>query len=232
MNMNYWIYCWMLVFPCWVQGQKQLTLDFDVLYQSQNLLEEKIEHQYGSKPIVFTRFRCYLTKFELWKDGQRIWEETDSYHLIDEENPGTTTLTLNIPEDLDYNEIHYQLGIDSATNVSGAMGGDLDPTKGMYWAWNSGYINFKLEGRYQGCPTRKNKFQFHLGGYSAPFATVQNIKHFLGEGNQKTIKIAVRVDEFLSKLNLIEEHSLMRPCQKAVDWSVLAASIFSLKNYE
>lgn len=230
--MNYWIYAWMLVLPCLLQGQKQLTLNFDVVYQNQNLLEEKIEHQYQSKPIVFTRFRCYLTKFELWKDGKRVWEEADSYHLIDEENLATTTLVLTIPEDLEYHEIRYQLGIDSATNVSGAMGGDLDPTKGMYWAWNSGYINFKLEGRYEDCPTRKNKFQFHLGGYSAPFASVQNIKHSLGQGQYSTIKIAVRVDEFLSKLNLTEEHSLMRPSQKAVDLSILAASIFSLEDYE
>ena len=59
--------------------------------------------------------------------------------------------------------IYFQIGIDSLTNVSGDLDGDLDPALGMYWAWNSGYINMKLEGKSSSCKSVKKEFQFHIG---------------------------------------------------------------------
>jgi len=62
------------------------------------------------------------------------------------------------------------IGTDSITNVSGALDGDLDPIKGMYWAWNSGCINFKLEGT-RVISGKKTPFEYHIGGYNGPQAT-------------------------------------------------------------
>ena len=78
-------------------------------------------------------------------------------------------LCLEIPEDTEFDAIQFNLGIDSLTNVSGALGGDLDPTKGMYWTWQNGYVNFKLQGTSDLCNNPKNEFEFHLGGYLKPF---------------------------------------------------------------
>ena len=75
-----------------------------------------------------------------------------------------------------HDKIKFNLGIDSLTNVSGVMGGDLDPTKGMYWTWQSGYINFKMEGSSAVCPTRNHEFQFHIGGYQDPFYAMQTLE--------------------------------------------------------
>ena len=66
------------------------------------------------------------------------------------------------------------LGIDSITNVSGAMGGVLDPSLGMYWTWQSGYINAKLEGVFWK-DGLGSEFQFHLGGYASPFNSYRKI---------------------------------------------------------
>ena len=105
-------------------------------------------------------------------------------------------LILKLPPDLTYDQLAFDIGIDSITNVSGAMGGDLDPTKGMYWTWQSGYINFKLEGTSPDCPARKNEFQFHLGGYAYPNASVQKIAlTATGQGN---INVQMNLDMFLA----------------------------------
>jgi len=48
--------------------------------------------------------------------------------------------------------------VDSLANVSGAMSNDLDATKGMYWSWQSGFINLKIEGKSASCKTRKINF--------------------------------------------------------------------------
>ena len=85
-----------------------------------------------------------------------------------------------------FNTIAFNLGIDSITNVSGAQGGDLDPTKGMYWAWQSGFINIKLQGTSNSCPPPKNEFEFHLGGYQYPFNSLQTI--ILKTGNEKKLR--------------------------------------------
>lgn len=45
----------------------------------------------------------------------------------------------------------------------------------MYWTWQSGYINAKLEGKSNLVNTPTHAFAFHLGGYLNPFQTLQTI---------------------------------------------------------
>jgi hypothetical protein len=206
--------------------ERVLEIEFKALYNNKPLLLKSEVHQFQEKKIVFTRLKYYITNVELWLGDEPVWKEKDSHHLIDQEQVELPKVALEIPQELHYDKIKYQLGIDSVTNVSGAMGGDLDPTKGMYWAWNSGYINFKLEGVYEDCPTRKNKFQFHIGGYAGTLASVQKIEHKIK--GAEPIVVSVHVDQFLKELNLVEEHSLMSPSTKAVAFAERAASIFSI----
>lgn len=213
----------------YAKGQERLLeLEFRALYENERLLLKSEAHQFQEKKITFTRLRYYITNIELYLGEASVWKEKNSHHLINQEQMETTTIALDIPEKLAYDKIKYQLGVDSLTNVSGAMGGDLDPTKGMYWAWNSGYINFKLEGVYADCPTRKNKFQFHIGGYAGNLASVQNIEHQAKQEERLIVK--VEVDQFLKRRNLAEEHSLMSPSTKAVEFAEQAALIFKIED--
>jgi hypothetical protein len=47
---------------------------------------------------------------------------------------------------MDITGIRFLLGVDSARNVSGIQTGALDPARGMFWTWNSGYVMAKIEG--------------------------------------------------------------------------------------
>lgn len=207
--------------------QETVELVFSPMYLQEKLINVVTAHKLEEEEIIFTRFKCYLTNFELWNEEERVWKEAASYHLIDIEDPQGSNVQLELPSNLEYTTLKYQLGVDSATNVAGVMGGDLDPTKGMYWAWNSGYINFKLEGKYAACPTRKNKFQFHLGGYMPPFNSVQQIEHSVVPKSRQTINI--EVDQLLTELDLSTEHTVMSPSQKSVLLSALVASIFHIQ---
>ncbi len=93
----------------------------------------------GSAPAShqIKTFKCYLSAFALTADGQVVWSEKDSFHFLDATDPTTMEVDLAAPKYMTYDAVQFQLGIDSPTSVSGAMGGDLDPTKGMYWTWNS-----------------------------------------------------------------------------------------------
>ena len=165
--------------------------------------------------IQITSFKFYISQLELINESKTVWKEQVSYHLIDafDEN----TLTFQIPSDIPFTKLKFQLGIDSITNVSGAMGGDLDPTKGMYWTWQSGYINLKLEGNSNLCKTRHNEFQFHLGGYQYPFNCLQTV--FIPIKSSHKIVLNVDVVKFFENIDLLKHNHIMSPSKEAVNLS-------------
>lgn len=146
--------------------------------------------------------------------------EVAAYHLIDFKD--SNSLKIETDNEREIKSIHFKLGIDSTTNVSGAYGGVLDPTKGMYWSWQSGYINFKIEGVVQ-----REKYILHLGGYSYPFKSVQQI--ILPVKTQSDeFRITLPVDEIIEKLIPID-NTIMSPSLKAVEMSKSVSSFFYLK---
>ncbi len=175
-------------------------------------------------------FKCYVSQFQFWKDSALVYQEENSYHLLDLENKRSLSFNILTNDSIDYDHFSFQLGIDSLTNVSGAMGGDLDPTKGMFWSWHTGYINFKLEGYHPSCPTRKNKFHYHLGGYMPPFTSVQDIK--LASTNKDNIIINIALNDFIQTINLSENHSIMMPDATSTLLAKLAKTIFKISSEE
>ena len=171
-------------------------------------------------------FKCYISAIELYHKGEKVFTEANSFHLLDASDTTGLNLRLNTPEHLVFSEIRFQIGIDSTTNVAGAMGGDLDPSKGMYWTWQSGYINFKLEGTAPDCPARHHRFQFHIGGYAAPWSSLQTVQ--LAVRQNKDIGIRMSLDELLSQIDLKENFEVMSPGAKAVGIANMIGGIFSI----
>ena len=99
----------------------------------------------------------------------------EAYHLIDFSDTASTTVSLRVPEGI-YNEIHFLLGVDSIDQTSGAQTGALDPVKGMFWTWNTGYLSFKMEGSSPDSKEPAHGFSYHIGGYRSPNSTVWNMK--------------------------------------------------------
>lgn len=202
-------------------------------YQNNDQLYVKITPLFDNNPIQLSKankdsisietLKFYLTDFCLIKSGEVVWKQLNSYHLIDISKPTSLDIFFTNEVKVDFDEIQFLLGTDSLTNVSGAIGGDLDPTKGMYWAWNSGYINFKLEGKQNSKP-----FQFHLGGYASPYPTVQKIKL----KTKKNLNIAFNVADFLNQLNLVNQNKIMSPGKEAQELSEILSSLFYINEKE
>lgn len=187
-------------------------------------LELGTDHRLADgSPVRVDVWRCYVSRIRLWNDGAVVWEEAESNHLLDADEPNSLVIPLHFPESMQADAISFLLGIDSATNVSGAMGGDLDPTKGMYWTWQSGYINLKVEGWSPQFQTRDQRFQFHLGGYLPPFANAQTVNLPL---TGWPLTVMVDVGAFLKSIDLASQPSIMQPSAQAVRLSQLAASLF------
>lgn len=169
--------------------------------------------------VIITNLKFYISNIELY-DNQKLKLKYKKKHiLIDVEKPDTYIINYSG----NCNRIKFQLGIDSLVNVSGAYGEDLDPTNGMYWTWQSGYINFKLEGVSKSCKTRNHVFQFHLGGYQFPNNTLINKDiSLLNNG-----LIYVDISSFLGEIDLKQLNEVMSPGENAVKLSgVLSKSIY------
>ena len=123
----------LLCFGKSTQAQPSVSVIFDI--DLTNTSDVKIE-----------TFRFYASNFQIeFTDGTR--EKINvTCHLIDMEDKESLHIKIPTTSIKTIRSINYLIGTDSLTNISGALEGDLDPIKGMYWAWNSGYINFKLEG--------------------------------------------------------------------------------------
>lgn len=174
--------------------------------------------------VVFSTLKFYLGQFKFLKNGAIIFRD-DRYHLVDLEIENSEIIHFELPRSLQFDSLQFNFGVDSLTVVSGAMGGDLDPTRGMFWTWQSGYIHFKIEGYSSRCTAPLGNFQFHLGGYLPPHQTVQTVKVPLGN---RSLNPALRLDltPFFENINWEKKQGIMSPCADAVFLSKLLGQSF------
>lgn len=187
----------------------------------------KLDSMYriGNDSFRVSTLKLYISALRVLDGAKRaVYTEQESFHLIDLSDPPSNTLVVPAAPLQHAAWISFCLGIDSVTNVSGAMGGDLDPTKGMYWTWQSGYINVKLEGSSSLCHSRKHEFQFHLGGYSAPFNAMQTVTLPLNGTAHEDIRLDVSA--LLQEIDLAAQPSILSPGTPAVELSARIAQLF------
>jgi hypothetical protein len=187
-------------------------------------LNQTIDIDEGSFQLEQARF--YLSNFEFYQNNQLVASDQMEAYLIDFEIDSTRKLVFPIIQSSQVNEIRFLFGIDSVTNTSGAMAGALDPMHGMYWNWQSEYINCKLEGVF--LTPKRESFQLHLGGYTNPFLGAQ----YIVLENSKTSHAQLNIDLKSLIREVIRPQSnllVMSPCIKAVEYAQLLAKSFILK---
>lgn len=161
-----------------------------------------------------TTFKYYISNVSLIaKNGEKV-AIPDSYFLVNAADSTTLNQQItNIPEGK-YTGIIFTIGVDSLRNFAGAQTGVLDPAKGMFWSWNSGYIFVKLEGESPKSTAKKNRLTFHIGGAKAPNNTIRTFTQKL----PKTLKIN---DGKLPELELIANAGALFQGKTTVDFAKL-----------
>jgi len=205
-----------------------LALNFRLEY---NKLPFEVNKKYVSSKkdtLTVETFRCYISNIQVQYDDQSVFTQKDSYHLINSDNPDSFKFYLTKKNDKIISKVFFNIGIDSLTNTAGAMIGDLDPTKGMYWAWQSGYINMKIEGKSSSCKTRKNEFQFHIGGYLSPYYAMRKVA-LTYEKKATQINIGIDLYNFFANLNLAKTNSVMIPGRLAMELADYSKSLFYIE---
>ena len=176
--------------------------------------------------LQFDNIRFYISAIQFESVNGEITNDTQLAHLIDVFEPSTLIIPFKNMDMKRLKKMRFNIGIDSTTSVAGALGGDLDPTKGMYWAWQSGYINMKIEGRSPQCSNRKNVFQFHIGGYMSPYYAMRHLELPI---NTEGVVLNVDVSKFFENIHISKQNSIMIPCKESVQLADLSVHLFSIR---
>ncbi|MBK8711048.1 MAG: hypothetical protein IPL97_04045 [Niastella sp.] len=130
--------------------------------------------------------------------------------------------------------ISFLIGVDSLYHVSGAQEGSLDPLNDMYWAWNSGYVTFKLEGIAESSPAPLHKMEQHIGGFAGNQKTMRRIVlPLLNEpATYDTIFIEMNLDKYwqgIHHISIQQSPVLTLPGKEAVYAADNFSGMFSIK---
>ncbi len=212
------------------QRNDSLIMQFHLRYDATPLASNQKYVSKNNDTLQIETFRFYISNIAIHYADNTVFKPKNRYHLIDLELPQSQRFPIDLYSKKQINTITFSIGIDSLANVSGALGGDLDPTKGMYWAWQSGFINMKMEGKSPSCNTRKNAFQFHIGGYVKPNNAIREIVIPMPKTQiTNAISVTVNLAKLFDAIDLKKTNSIMIPGKEAMNIADLATKIFSIE---
>ncbi len=179
-------------------------------------------------------FKYYISHLQLLYENGTVYSLPLLPHLIDERDSASKQLSFSAPSGK-IKGINFLLGVDSITNVSGVQTGDLDPAKGMFWIWNTGYIMSKLEGTSPASKAPGRQFSYDIGGYQPNEKVTREINLLLPLADTKSShSFVVSADAgkwFYGTSNIsIAEHPMCHaPGALAVQIANNYAGMFSLR---
>lgn len=208
-----------------------VTLSFRHFFEQSELKIEASTYKLnGGQEVKVSRLKYYIGNIVCEYASGYTYTDSVSYHLIDLDDSSSLSLNLeNIPEGKIIN-INFGIGVDSSSNAKGLMDGDLDPLKGMYWAWSSGFINFKLEGVINGESSKE--FKYHIGGFLPPHQSYQSVSLALNKNVVKSddalIILAVDISTFLNGIDVEANSQVLSPSIKSKEFSTHIPNIFKV----
>jgi hypothetical protein len=228
------------------QSKAQLTVL--PVFGDKPMVEETWFVSKNGDSIQFDNIRFYLSNIQFETIDNQIIKDDEMAHLVDVFELNSLKIAFQKVDFTRLKMMHFDIGIDSSTNVAGALGGDLDPQRGMYWAWQSGYVNLKIEGRSPQSKNRKNGFQYHIGGYLSPFYALKNVRLPVKVGgfnveNAPTANIPnprytegvvlkMDVSKFFENITISTQNSIMMPCKEALELADYSVPMFSIQKNE
>jgi len=188
-----------------VDAQHKLLICFKNIAGNQPLQKDSMyKNEFGELFTVHV-FKYYISNIVLQSEN-KTEQFSDEYFLIDDADSSSKKIELNT--NLNHiTSLKFLLGIDSVKNVSGVQTGSLDPAKGMFWVWNTGYVMAKLEGKSASANTPQHAFSYHVGGYKQNENTSREISFKFLSGvdcSNKNCTITISAD-VLKWFNAINE---------------------------
>jgi hypothetical protein len=186
-----------------------------ITFTGQGNLRLSVGHTFGNVPlqaapatytttandtVKITELRYYISHVTLTTAaGNKV--NLENHNLLDYTPGQNTEITLqNVPAGT-YTSISYIIGVDSVSNSSGAQVGDLDPSNGMFWTWNTGYVFFRLKGRYG---ASNNSYSFDIGGGNNRMFATHSLSAYNVSGTSVTATLSFDVSRVFNAPNVYD----------------------------
>jgi hypothetical protein len=178
-----------------------------------------------SAEICLHVFRFYIHDVQFNSKGRCVTVNPSGHFLIDVKHAASTHLHFTLTDSVSVDELKFTIGVDSVLQQNGAHSGVLDPIEGMYWTWQSGYINWKLEAEMR-VVEQKDTITWHIGGYRNPFNTLQKISLPVEVNSLGEVRIALELSHLLHTENTKNNRTIMSPSGQALELSREFTSCF------
>jgi len=202
----------------------QSNLCLRPVFGSQTFVKGKF-YTIGRDSFSVSVLKFYLSNIQYFQKGKMLNAEQKKYHLVQLDS-GAINLPLQTGNTQDADEIRFCIGVDSMQNADGAGEGDLDPANAMYWTWQSGYIDVKIEGRSSVISSQNHAFEFHLGGFASGVGTLQTCAFHLPAASG--FDLVIDLQQFFTGIQPGISH-ITSPSPKAVEMATHFASCFQLR---
>jgi len=120
-------------------------------------------------------------------------------------------------------KISLLFGIDSAIQMGGVGTGALDPQLGMYWTWQTGYVQWKMEGaiRVNGI---EHPLELHLGGFDGATKAQAMLSDYLINPSMNSVIAQWDISQFLAEVVRRKKFGVMSPSPIARDYCRIIAN--------
>ena len=180
--------------PCVDPGPRcTLQLVFHNLFSGRPMMAGSSYQNAFGETFILKGFRYYISNIVLIEKGDRVHPLGANYFLVDIDQDSSQVITLRVDKK-NYTGLQFLIGVDSLRNLRGTQTGVLDPLRGKFWTWNSGYITAKLEGVSPDSKAHSHLLTYHVGGYKKNEQTSRRITLRFAEplqfpGNDERIHI-------------------------------------------
>lgn len=208
-------------------AQDSAALQIQLEYKQQPLVLGKSYHSKQYDSLQLSTFKCYLSNIKfIYADGSsQVFEK--KYKLIDADSIQSHKIKFPQNKSNKVQYIEFNVGVDSIPSTQGALANELDVQNGMYWAWQSGYINWKIEGTSKSCATHKHQFAFHIGGYQAKQNALRTVRLPYSTTSKNVLHIDLAY--FFDEVSLKEINSVQIPGNAAMKMADLFTKTFWLE---
>jgi hypothetical protein len=195
------------------KGQSAVVVHHQVTLGDAKVVLGEWQKSDSNVSVRIDKLRWYLSLPTAGKKGSKAW-------LLDLADSVCLDQQMSRPVN---NKISLLFGIDSALQVGGVGTGALDPLRGMYWTWQTGYVQWKMEGaiRVDGV---ESPLELHLGGFDGATKSQSMLSDYLIYPTTNSVIAQWDISPFLAEVVRRKKFGVMSPSPIARDYCRIIAS--------
>ena len=206
------LFLWSLISVV-ARGQSVVTIHHQVTLGDAKVVLGEWQKSDSNVSIRIDNLRWYVSLPPAGKKGSKAW-------LLDLADSSSLDQQMSRPVN---NKISLLFGVDSAIQFGGVGTGALDPLRGMYWTWQTGYVQWKMEGaiRVDGV---ESPLELHLGGFDGATKAQAMLSDYLVYPTTNSVIAQWDLSPFIAQILDQKKYGVMSPSPIARDYCRIIAN--------